>query len=45
VGPLIPLIALLYDDELVDQVPAEPHDVRVRAVARPAHEITALPAR
>ncbi|MDQ2810695.1 MAG: 5-formyltetrahydrofolate cyclo-ligase [Actinomycetota bacterium] len=44
VGPLIPLIALLYDDELVGQVPAEPHDVRVRAVVRPAHGVTALPA-
>jgi 5-formyltetrahydrofolate cyclo-ligase len=42
VGPLIPLIALLYDDELTDRVPAEPHDVRVRAVARPTHGITAL---
>jgi 5-formyltetrahydrofolate cyclo-ligase len=45
VGPLIPLIALLYDGELVDHVPAEPHDVRVRAVARPAHAITVLPGR
>ena len=40
VGPLIPLIALVYDDELLEHVPAEPHDVRVRAVARPAHGIT-----
>lgn len=44
VGPLIPLIALLYDDELADQLPAAPHDVRVRAVVRPATGITALPA-
>jgi 5-formyltetrahydrofolate cyclo-ligase len=44
VGPLIPLIALLYDDELVDRVPAEPHDVRVRAAVRPGHGITSLPA-
>jgi 5-formyltetrahydrofolate cyclo-ligase len=43
VGPLIPVIALLYDDELVEQVPTEPHDVQVRAVARPATGITALP--
>jgi len=35
VGPLIPLIALIYDDELVEQVPAEGHDVPVRATARP----------
>ena len=27
VGPLIPVIALLYDDELLDQVPAEQHDI------------------
>jgi 5-formyltetrahydrofolate cyclo-ligase len=44
VGPMVPLIALLYDDELVDRLPAEPHDVPVRAVARPAHGVTALPA-
>ena len=44
VGPLIPVIALLYDDELVKRVPTEPHDLRVRAVARPATGITALPA-
>lgn len=43
VGPLIPVIALLYDDELVKRVPTEPHDLRVRAVARPATGITALP--
>jgi 5-formyltetrahydrofolate cyclo-ligase len=44
VGPLVPLIALLYDDELVDRLPAEAHDVPVRAVVRPAHGVTALPA-
>jgi 5-formyltetrahydrofolate cyclo-ligase len=44
VGPMIPLIALLYDDELVDHLPAEPHDVPVRAVVRPAHGVTPLPA-
>jgi 5-formyltetrahydrofolate cyclo-ligase len=44
VGPLIPLIALLYDDELVDRLPAEAHDVPVRAVVRPAHGVTPLPA-
>jgi 5-formyltetrahydrofolate cyclo-ligase len=43
VGPMIPLIALLYDDELVDRVPAEPHDVPVRAVVRPGHGVTVLP--
>jgi 5-formyltetrahydrofolate cyclo-ligase len=44
VGPLIPVIALLYDDELVDHVPAEPHDVPVRATVRPGHGIGSLPA-
>jgi len=44
VGPLIPVIALIYDDELVDHVPAQAHDVPVRAVARPGHGITALSA-
>jgi 5-formyltetrahydrofolate cyclo-ligase len=44
VGPLIPLIALLYDDELVDRLPAEAHDVPVRAVVRPSHGVTMLPA-
>jgi 5-formyltetrahydrofolate cyclo-ligase len=40
VGPLVPLIALVYDAELVDRVPAEPHDVKVRAAACPAAGIT-----
>ena len=40
VGPLVPLIALVYDGELVDRVPAEPHDVRVRAVVSPASGMT-----
>jgi 5-formyltetrahydrofolate cyclo-ligase len=44
VGPMIPLIALLYDDELVDHLPAESHDVPVRAVVRPSHGVTMLPA-
>jgi 5-formyltetrahydrofolate cyclo-ligase len=44
VGPLIPVIALLYDDELVGRVPAEPHDVPVRSAARPGHGITWLEA-
>jgi 5-formyltetrahydrofolate cyclo-ligase len=44
VGPLVPLIALLYDDELVARLPAEAHDVPVRAVVRPGHGVTALPA-
>jgi 5-formyltetrahydrofolate cyclo-ligase len=44
VGPLIPLIALVYDDELIDHVPAEPHDVPVRAAVTPANGITVLTA-
>jgi 5-formyltetrahydrofolate cyclo-ligase len=43
VGEQVPLIALLYDAELVTRVPAAGHDQRVRAVARPTHGITRLP--
>jgi 5-formyltetrahydrofolate cyclo-ligase len=43
VGPAVPTIALLYDDELLDEVPAAPHDRPVRAVARPGYGITSLP--
>ena len=43
VGAAVPTIALLYDDELLDEVPAAPHDRPVRAVARPGHGITSLP--
>ena len=35
VGEQVPTIALLYDDELLPSVPIEPHDQRVRVVARP----------
>ena len=42
VGPLIPLIALLYDDELVEQVPTAPHDIPVRAAVTPRTGITLL---
>ena len=42
VGGQVPTIGLLYDDELVPSVPAEPHDRAVRAVARPSHGITWL---
>ena len=44
VGPLIPVIALLYDDELLEQVPAEPHDTPVRAAVRPGHGVTSVSA-
>ncbi|HUB21333.1 MAG TPA: 5-formyltetrahydrofolate cyclo-ligase [Streptosporangiaceae bacterium] len=43
VGPLIPVIALLYDAELLSHLPTEPHDTPVRAVARPSEGITWLP--
>ena len=43
VATQIPVIALLYDHELVDRVPAEPHDRPVSAVARPTAGITRLP--
>jgi 5-formyltetrahydrofolate cyclo-ligase len=42
VGGQVPTIALIYDDEFVPSVPAEPHDRAVRAVARPAHGIAWL---
>jgi 5-formyltetrahydrofolate cyclo-ligase len=44
VGPLIPVIALLYDEELVGEVPAEPHDVPVRSAVRPGHGVSWLQA-
>jgi 5-formyltetrahydrofolate cyclo-ligase len=44
VGPQVPLIALLYDTELLPSVPVMPHDQQVRAVARPSHGVTKLPA-
>jgi 5-formyltetrahydrofolate cyclo-ligase len=43
VGPQVPTIALLYDGELLDEVPAVAHDQRVRHVASPAAGITNLP--
>ena len=43
VAPGIPTIALLYDGELLDEVPADGHDQRVRLVARPSAGITRLP--
>jgi 5-formyltetrahydrofolate cyclo-ligase len=43
VAPGIPTIALVYDGELLDEVPADDHDQRVRLVARPSAGITRLP--
>ncbi len=44
VGPSVPTVALLYDPELLDEVPVGPHDQRIRAVARPTRGITRMPA-
>jgi 5-formyltetrahydrofolate cyclo-ligase len=38
----VPVIALLYDDELLPGLPAEPHDRPVTAIARPTHGVTWL---
>ncbi|WP_326645015.1 5-formyltetrahydrofolate cyclo-ligase [Streptosporangium sp. NBC_01755] len=35
VGPNVPTVALLHEGELLDGVPAEPHDVAVRYAATP----------
>lgn len=37
-------VALLHDGELVDEVPADPHDQRVRAVVTPSDGLVMLPA-
>jgi 5-formyltetrahydrofolate cyclo-ligase len=42
VGERVPVIALLYDGELIDQVPAEPHDRPVSAVALPSEGIVGV---
>jgi 5-formyltetrahydrofolate cyclo-ligase len=43
VGTQVPTIALIYDGELLDEVPAAPHDQRVRLAAQPSHAIASLP--
>lgn len=45
VGEQVPVIAPLYDGELLPEVPSEPHDRPVRAVATPSGGITWLPVR
>ena len=42
VGPAIPTVALIYDDELLDEVPAGHHDQPVRMVAQPRQGISRL---
>jgi 5-formyltetrahydrofolate cyclo-ligase len=43
VGPNVLTVALLYDGELLDEVPAGPLDQRVRLAAQPSGGITGLP--
>jgi 5-formyltetrahydrofolate cyclo-ligase len=42
VGAAVPTVALIYDGELLDEVPAGSRDQRVRMVARPGEGITRL---
>jgi 5-formyltetrahydrofolate cyclo-ligase len=42
VGAAVPTVALIYDGELLDEVPADPRDQRVCMVARPGEGITRL---
>jgi 5-formyltetrahydrofolate cyclo-ligase len=42
VGAAVPTVALIYDDELLEEVPAGPLDQRVRMVARPRQGISRL---
>ena len=42
VGAAVPTVALLYDDELLDEVPAGPRDQPVHMVAQPRRGITRL---
>ncbi|MFB9237189.1 5-formyltetrahydrofolate cyclo-ligase [Plantactinospora siamensis] len=44
VTPGVPVVALLHEGELLDAVPALPHDVRVDAVVTPAGGLVRLPA-
>lgn len=43
VGAPVPTIALIYDGELLDEVPVASHDLAVRLAARPGEGITRLP--
>jgi 5-formyltetrahydrofolate cyclo-ligase len=44
VRPGAVLVAVVFDDELLDELPAEPHDERVTAVVTPSGGWQALPA-
>src|SRR5271155_2421172 len=41
--PRARLIAMVRDDELIDELPAEPHDVAMTHVVTPRHGIIAIP--
>jgi 5-formyltetrahydrofolate cyclo-ligase len=41
-GPAARLVAVVRDDELVDRLPAEPHDVRMTHALTPKHGLIAL---
>lgn len=41
--PGTPVLAVLFDDELVENVPSEPHDCRVDAVLTPSGGVAELP--
>jgi 5-formyltetrahydrofolate cyclo-ligase len=43
VGASVPVVALLYDTEFLESLPAGPHDQPVRLVARPATGVMKLP--
>ncbi|PRY28441.1 5-formyltetrahydrofolate cyclo-ligase [Pseudosporangium ferrugineum] len=43
VSPAAFTVALLHDGELLDEVPAEPHDQRVRAAITPTEGLSAAP--
>jgi 5-formyltetrahydrofolate cyclo-ligase len=43
VGPHVPIVAMIYDSELLDEVPAGAHDRRVPMIAQPSRGITSLP--
>jgi len=40
--PTVPRVVVLYDDELVDRLPADRHDERVTAALRPSWGLTPL---
>jgi 5-formyltetrahydrofolate cyclo-ligase len=41
--PGVPVVVLVHDEELVDELPAEPHDARMTGVLRAAYGLAPLP--